>query len=295
MTCQYCDTWVGDDDHRCPRCGRRVRATPSSVFPVASSATAHAYDFALEEVRVPEAAVAGYPANEQPDQQRLFTQPINLPRVVSLDAWKKDASKGRRQAKQDRVAPERPSPIETGKVELRRARASSKRVHQSQASLDFFSPEVVSPPQPSIICDALVASVTLRMKAALVDGSVMLAGCAAVGLLFLLSGGRLSLDRQVLLFAAVALATVPVFYKVLWMFGGRDTIGMQVARVRLVDFDGNPPSQKRRYLRVFGSAVSLLAAGIGLIWSFVDEDALTWHDHISETFPTPIGDDAEPF
>lgn len=120
----------------------------------------------------------------------------------------------------------------------------------------------------------------------------MLAGCVAVGLLFCLCGGRLALDRQALVFSAVALATVPVFYKVLWMFGGRDTIGMQASHLRLVDFDGNPPSQKRRYLRVFGSVISLLAAGIGLVWSFVDEDALTWHDHISETFPTPAGDES---
>ncbi|HEX4773356.1 MAG TPA: RDD family protein [Bryobacteraceae bacterium] len=293
MTCQYCETWVRDDDYRCPRCSRRVRATPVSAFPVVSSATAHAYNFALEEERAPEAEPAGSPAQQQSDQQRLFSQPINSPRVVSLDAWKNDPSRGGKQPKPDRVAGERPAPIETGKVELRRARPSSKRTHQNQTTLDLFSPEVVSQPQPSIICDAPVAPISLRIRAALVDGSLMLAGCAAVGLLFWLSGGRLRLDRQVLLFAAFALVTVPVFYKILWMVGGRDTIGMQLAHLRLVDFDGNPPSQKRRYLRLFGSVVSLLAAGIGLVWSFVDEDALTWHDHISETFPTPVGDEAE--
>jgi uncharacterized RDD family membrane protein YckC len=61
---------------------------------------------------------------------------------------------------------------------------------------------------------------------------------------------------------------------------------MQRVGVRLVDFDGNPPSQKRRYQRLFGSILSFLAAGVGLIWALVDEDSLTWHDHISATFPT---------
>jgi uncharacterized RDD family membrane protein YckC len=61
---------------------------------------------------------------------------------------------------------------------------------------------------------------------------------------------------------------------------------MQMAGLRLVDFDGNPPSQERRYQRVFGSVISLLAAGIGLVWALVDEDSLTWHDHMSNTFPT---------
>ncbi len=32
--------------------------------------------------------------------------------------------------------------------------------------------------------------------------------------------------------------------------------------------------------------LSLFAGGIGLVWSLVDEDGLTWHDHISATFPT---------
>jgi hypothetical protein len=26
---------------------------------------------------------------------------------------------------------------------------------------------------------------------------------------------------------------------------------------------------------------------IGLLWSLVDEESLTWQDHISRTFPTP--------
>jgi uncharacterized RDD family membrane protein YckC len=61
---------------------------------------------------------------------------------------------------------------------------------------------------------------------------------------------------------------------------------MQCAGIRLIDFDGNPPSQERRYHRLLGSLLSILAAGVGLIWALVDIDKLTWHDHISSTFPT---------
>jgi hypothetical protein len=31
-----------------------------------------------------------------------------------------------------------------------------------------------------------------------------------------------------------------------------------------------------------------MAAFIGLAWAFVDEECLTWQDHISRTFPTPV-------
>jgi uncharacterized RDD family membrane protein YckC len=108
--------------------------------------------------------------------------------------------------------------------------------------------------------------------------------------MFYYAGGVISLDRHTLPFLLIALATVPLFYKLLWVFAGRDSLGMQRAGLRLVDFDGNPPSQQRRYARLFGGFVSLLAAGIGLVWAFVDEDSLTWHDHISSTFPTFAND-----
>src|SRR6202041_3046551 len=33
--------------------------------------------------------------------------------------------------------------------------------------------------------------------------------------------------------------------------------------------------------------VFFLSGGLGLVWALVDEENLTWHDHISKTFPTP--------
>jgi len=32
--------------------------------------------------------------------------------------------------------------------------------------------------------------------------------------------------------------------------------------------------------------LSLCSLGLGLVWALVDEESLTWHDHISKTFPT---------
>jgi hypothetical protein len=58
-----------------------------------------------------------------------------------------------------------------------------------------------------------------------------------------------------------------------------------------VDFDGNSPSQARRYQRLLGTLLSWLAAGLGIIWVLVDEDGLSWHDHISSTFPAIVSED----
>jgi uncharacterized RDD family membrane protein YckC len=59
--------------------------------------------------------------------------------------------------------------------------------------------------------------------------------------------------------------------------------------LRLLNFDGRPPTREQRMLRLGASFLSVLSAGLGLLWALVDEESLTWHDHISQTFPTPYG------
>jgi len=58
--------------------------------------------------------------------------------------------------------------------------------------------------------------------------------------------------------------------------------------MRLVNFDGRPPNRAQRMRRMAAGVLSMLSAGLGLIWVLVDEENLAWHDHISKTFPTPV-------
>ena len=162
-----------------------------------------------------------------------------------------------------------------------------RKASSDQQTLDFFgSEEVVSPPQSHIICNAPVAPNSLRIQAAVIDGLIMLAGMALIFSGFVYVGGPNLLDKHSLPFLLAVLMTVPLFYKGMWAYVGRDSYGTTAAGLRIVDFDGNPPSQSRRYQRLAGSFISVLASGIGLIWALVDADSLTWHDHISGTFPT---------
>ena len=291
MTCQHCQTWILDDDHRCRRCGRRVRSTPSRVspetFPIAATATAPAYDF--DEIADATVAPEAVPSHLQPGQQVLFPSTPAEPRVIPFASL---TSPAEREAIRARAADApRPAPVRHAKVELRHAKP--KRKHSSgQHRLDFLgAQQVLSPPQEHIICDAPVAPAALRTQAALIDALMIALGCSFGAVSYWLAGGRFSFDRHVLPFFAAALLTLPVFYKLLWAFAGRDSAGMQAVRLRLVDFDGNPPAKRRRYLRFFASFISLLAAGAGLLWTLVDEDALTWHDHMSSTFPTLSAED----
>ncbi|MBV8071969.1 MAG: RDD family protein [Acidobacteriaceae bacterium] len=261
-----------------------MRLTPSRVspetYPIAATATAPAYDFEED----PEKAEAPVAQTAQSGQQTLFSAPALDPRVIPFDSL---TSPAEREAIRTRAADFlRPAPLRHGKVEVKRAK--SKRAQSAdQRRLEFLGQqEVLSPPQTHIICDALVAPVMLRAQAALVDLLLIACGCVFGFAFFLFEGGALQADKHVLPFFAAAVMTVAVSYKLLWAFAGRDSIGMQAMRLRLVDFDGNPPGRERRYVRQFSSFVSFLAAGVGLIWSLVDEDALTWHDHMSSTFPT---------
>ncbi len=296
MTCQHCQTWILDDDHRCRRCGRRVRNTPARIspntYPIAATATAPAYDY---EAEAP--ATVAHPVPPAPEpiapagQQALFSTPLSDPRVIPFESL---TTQSERQSIRERAADlPRPTPLKTEKVEVRHARPRKPR-SSDQRRLEFLGQEeVLAPPQSSIICDAPVAPVALRLEAGLIDTALIAIGCAFVAGAFLLAGGEFSFDKHVLLFLAMAFVTVPFAYKLLWTFAARDTIGTRCAGLRLVDFDGNPPSHLRRYHRLFGAILSLLAAAVGLIWCLVDEDCLTWHDHISGTFLTLAADPEE--
>jgi uncharacterized RDD family membrane protein YckC len=85
---------------------------------------------------------------------------------------------------------------------------------------------------------------------------------------------------------SAAAVLIAVLYRILWLIANSDTAGMRWAGLRLVDFDGYAPARSQRIQRLSASLLSVGAAGLGLLWGLADEESLTWHDHISKTFPT---------
>jgi uncharacterized RDD family membrane protein YckC len=287
MTCQHCQTWILDDDHRCRRCGRRIKSTPSRIspqtYPIAATATAQAYEFEMEPA---ESAADTVPVPELSDnvQQPLFSVPSSDARVIPFDSLNSRAARESIRARAAELL--RPAPLKAERVQLRHAGARKRR-SADQRHLDLFGQEeLLTQSQSNIICDAPVAPASLRIEAGFIDGLLIAIGAGSGAAIFKYFGGQVSIEKHSLLFLGLALITVPLFYKLLWTFAGLDTVGMRSAGLRLVDFDGNPPSRERRYQRLLGSMISVLAAGMGLLWVFLDQDCLTWHDHMSSTFPT---------
>ena len=143
--------------------------------------------------------------------------------------------------------------------------------------------------QAARYCHADVALASHRAMAAIIDTGIGLAGAAVFLATFhFASGMDIEFTRQTTpLFAGFSLAMV-LLYRVLFCLGDGDTVGLRWTNLRLVDFDGRPPTRKKRFSRLGGGIVSLVAAGMGLLWALVDEEKLTWHDQISGTFPTPL-------
>lgn len=67
-----------------------------------------------------------------------------------------------------------------------------------------------------------------------------------------------------------------------WRRGGQ-TLGMRPWRLRLTDARGRAPSRRALCLRYAVGTLSLLAAGLGFWWAWLDRDRLTWHDRASGT------------
>lgn len=77
-----------------------------------------------------------------------------------------------------------------------------------------------------------------------------------------------------------------------WRRGGQ-TIGMRPWRMRVVSDVGGATGWARLWLRYAVGSASLLLAGAGFWWAWIDRAGLTWHDRASgtrmlrETRPSP--------
>jgi uncharacterized RDD family membrane protein YckC len=62
-----------------------------------------------------------------------------------------------------------------------------------------------------------------------------------------------------------------------WRRSGQ-TLGMQPWRLKVVAADGRPAATRALAIRYAVAMVSLLAFGLGFLWSLVDHERRTWHD-----------------
>ena len=129
-------------------------------------------------------------------------------------------------------------------------------------------------------------SLPRRLTAMLYDTFLVIAlagvvNALALGVVVRATGG----EQQVLNAHVVQILTVLStvgFFSVFWLKSGQ-TLGMQAWRIRLVDFEGNPPTAGKAIVRCLGAFLSFASLGLGYLWCLVDHNKRYWHDYLSRT------------
>ena len=130
----------------------------------------------------------------------------------------------------------------------------------------------------------LVASMSRRVVAGLLDAFVVLAGAGVFLTIALKTGVAAPHDKTGFLVAMAVLCLFWALYEYLFLVYAGTTPGMQLTRLQLVTFDGNRVRRRARRGRALAMALSSLALALGLIWALLDEDTLCWHDRITRTY-----------
>jgi uncharacterized RDD family membrane protein YckC len=143
-----------------------------------------------------------------------------------------------------------------------------------------------APPSEHIELPFRVVSRTQRVYSALVDCSLVASAVAVFALICHKMLPNLALSKPIILTAAAGPVLFWGIYQYLLLIYAGKTAGMQVAGIRLSTFKGTRPSVRHRRNRVAGLYLSTASLAMGLLWAFVDVDALCWHDRISGTYPT---------
>lgn len=285
MNCKYCQTWNPEDEHRCNRCGRRLRTIPSAnQYPASRSAPA----LALRE----DAAVL---VEEAPDAPFHAPQRFNFENSAAAKIIPFESFAAHRIQPIDTPPPSNALPPVQPKPAVQKAiskRRTPTPADALQPDLEFLEPAPQGPRtlktqvEAVIYCDADVVSPKHRAIAAALDGGMIFVGFCFFLFTFHLMGGMFRLNRHTIPFYIGVIATLAMFYGMLWIWAGGETAGMRWTGLRLIDFDGFKPRRRDRIVRALSACLSFCAGGIGLLWALVDEEKLTWHDHISKTFPT---------
>ena len=213
-------------------------------------------------------------------------------------------------------------PVEPPKViEFPRARLSLPQFSHSQALAESFdnmelaepvldAPRILDAPEPPPVQMELLptfddiqleeaetngnrhglelpphpAPLSYRIFAGLIDLTIVLVASAIFATGFVMFGRGLPQPKSVLLCVFMVCGNLWLIYEYLFLVYSVGTPGMQLAGLELCTFRGDPVSLALRRWRALASMLSALAAGLGFIWAFVDEDTLGWHDRITQTY-----------
>jgi uncharacterized RDD family membrane protein YckC len=129
-----------------------------------------------------------------------------------------------------------------------------------------------------------VASIDERRLAGLIDAACLLFAYGGFLALFGSLGGQFTPSK---LSAAICVSTFVIVYlqyfALFTVFGGT-TPGMMLRGLHVVNFGGDAPPPRQMLWRSVGYMLSAGTLFLGFLWAIWDEDGLTWHDRLSQTY-----------
>jgi uncharacterized RDD family membrane protein YckC len=277
MHCKHCGFVNGEDDHRCLRCGRRISGVVIAAPPGFAGANALAPSVMMSD------DTAEFPPVRKttPAQPALFSNAG--PNVIPFD---------RRERKLQARPAAPPLQQQVQNSPPRMAARKPSLAPDLQTTLDFIPAAPVkgrklkTDVDAQVFCDQPVATPTHRLVASAIDGVIILFGFGLVVALIEILGGSFGDGRMLWIGLAATLGLVSMLYGLIWAIAGRETAGMHFTDLQLITFDGFQLDPRSRALRFASTWLSFCSGGLGVLWAVADEENLTWHDHISKTFPT---------
>lgn len=128
------------------------------------------------------------------------------------------------------------------------------------------------------------APIALRLTAVVVDGALAAGAVLATVLVVTLSQKALPGIKEIGFGVAAAAVVLGAAYQILSLVLGKATPGMRFAHVTLRTFANESPTRAQRLGRLGALLLSLLPAGLGVLWAFFDRDRLSLHDRLSRTY-----------
>jgi len=295
MICSRCAHWNNEDEHRCTKCAARLNDRQVESAFHSRGALALQPELAAAPAGMAVGLLDGPEGLALEARNEFEDLQARIPRyVTSLQQSLFSLRESAKVVSIDGQEPER-RPMKKSTATKRRAVTASYL--PEQGVLEFVP---MAMPQPrklatsvdaKIYCSHPVASVTHRLFAAVYDmGFISVLLLAFLGILYWgcddLSWALADPMSATVLAAGAVL--IGLIYNSLFLAVRGETPGMRFAGLQLVDFDGRPTTEEQLHMRILGAFFSVLPAGVGLLWALVDEESLTWQDHISHTFPTPV-------
>jgi uncharacterized RDD family membrane protein YckC len=241
----------------------------------------------------PEASAQAVAERAEPERQAaLFSTVQGAPKIIPFEQAQRHATAcaGSHEA----IAAASPvTPIAPSRPALARPHVKRSSLPASaQGSLDF----IIAPAsrartlktnvEAQVYCDQPVATPMHRFVAGAIDAALILLGFGLFVIICQAVGGAFGQGKLFWISLGTAFVVVSLFYGLVWAITGRETAGMRMTDLQLITFEGFPVDGPMRALRFLSTWLSFCSGAIGLIWSLADEENLTWHDHISKTFPT---------